>query len=258
MFGRETVLWTTAIRGVILAVMAFGVKVTAEQLAAVMFAVEAVLALLTRQSVTPNQDVKTRMDGMPTTGLGVPDVKPIVKSLLFLAVAGGLMLHSACGGKLPPNTAPQIAVAHYGTGVLNALTDVETFVLDGYKAGRIPAAVSDPAMDGAQKAVDGAKKLSAALKAYDAATKLGNVQARDLASADVQRFLLEVETAAAQVFGVQFPSGLVNSVVSLARKVSEAIGEVRAFFPKAGGAPVTRFDEQLIDRLIADATIATQ
>jgi hypothetical protein len=51
--GREPVLWTTAIRSVILAVMVFGVvEVSIEQLGAVMIAVEAVLALVTRQSVS--------------------------------------------------------------------------------------------------------------------------------------------------------------------------------------------------------------
>jgi uncharacterized membrane protein len=53
MFGREPVLWTTAIRSVILLATVFGLQWTTEQIAAIMVAVEAVLALVTRSQVTP-------------------------------------------------------------------------------------------------------------------------------------------------------------------------------------------------------------
>lgn len=53
MFGREPVLWTTAIRSLILLGTAFGLKWSAEQIAATMIAVEAILALVVRSSVTP-------------------------------------------------------------------------------------------------------------------------------------------------------------------------------------------------------------
>ena len=52
MFGREPVLIAGAIRAVILVGTAFGLDWTAEQIAAVMLAVEAVLAAVTRQTVT--------------------------------------------------------------------------------------------------------------------------------------------------------------------------------------------------------------
>jgi hypothetical protein len=51
-FGREPVLIASAIRAVVLAAVTFGLELSSEQIAALMFAVEAVLALLTRQSVT--------------------------------------------------------------------------------------------------------------------------------------------------------------------------------------------------------------
>lgn len=53
MFGREPVLWTTAIRSVILALVAFGLDWTAQQIGATMLAVEAILALITRSQTTP-------------------------------------------------------------------------------------------------------------------------------------------------------------------------------------------------------------
>lgn len=51
--GREPVAAAAALRGVVLAGMAFGLKVSAEQLAAVMVALETVLGFVTRTAVAP-------------------------------------------------------------------------------------------------------------------------------------------------------------------------------------------------------------
>lgn len=58
----EPVLIGAAVRAVIFAVMAFGAHITMEQLAAVMGAVEAILALVTRAVVTPNHVSEARVD----------------------------------------------------------------------------------------------------------------------------------------------------------------------------------------------------
>ena len=65
---NEPVMIATAIRLTILALMAFGLRVTTEQLTAVMLAVEAILALGTRALVTPNQLAEARVaaGGSPT------------------------------------------------------------------------------------------------------------------------------------------------------------------------------------------------
>jgi hydrogenase-4 membrane subunit HyfE len=65
---NEPVLIATAIRAVILAAVAFGLKWSAEQVAALMIAVEAILALITRALVTPNQLAEQRVaaGGSPT------------------------------------------------------------------------------------------------------------------------------------------------------------------------------------------------
>lgn len=52
--GREPALWTAAIRAIILLAVLFGLKWTPEQIAGTMLVVEALLALYTRQTVTPN------------------------------------------------------------------------------------------------------------------------------------------------------------------------------------------------------------
>jgi hypothetical protein len=58
---NEPVLIGTAVRAVLLAAMAFGTHITTEQLAALMVAVEAVLMLVTRALVTPNQLAEERV-----------------------------------------------------------------------------------------------------------------------------------------------------------------------------------------------------
>lgn len=50
---NEPVAIAAALRAVLLAAMAFGLKMSADQMAAVMVAVEAILALFVRSKVTP-------------------------------------------------------------------------------------------------------------------------------------------------------------------------------------------------------------
>lgn len=52
-FGREPAVIAGAIRAIILCATAFGLHWTAEQIGATMLAVEAVLTVIVRQSVTP-------------------------------------------------------------------------------------------------------------------------------------------------------------------------------------------------------------
>lgn len=59
---NEPVLLGAAVRAIIYAAMAFGTPITTEQLAALMAAVEAVLALITRAVVTPNHLAEARVD----------------------------------------------------------------------------------------------------------------------------------------------------------------------------------------------------
>lgn len=55
--NRQPVAIAAAIRAIILASVAFGLSWTAEQVAALMFAVEAVLVLFVQPQVTPNVTV---------------------------------------------------------------------------------------------------------------------------------------------------------------------------------------------------------
>lgn len=53
LWGREPVAIAAAIRAILLSAVAFGLRWTPEQIAAFMLATEAVLAVVTRNRVTP-------------------------------------------------------------------------------------------------------------------------------------------------------------------------------------------------------------
>lgn len=58
--GREVTVWMAAVRAVIYVAMLFGLDLDDVQFAAILVAVEAILALLTRSQVTPNVAVVER------------------------------------------------------------------------------------------------------------------------------------------------------------------------------------------------------
>lgn len=62
-FNREPALIAAAIRAVIYAAVMFGLAISEAQLAAIMIAVEAILAVVVRSAVTPNVSVVERRDG---------------------------------------------------------------------------------------------------------------------------------------------------------------------------------------------------
>lgn len=59
---NEPVMLASAVRAVILAVASFGFPMTTEQIATTMFAVEALLAVLTRAVVVPVKLVEERIE----------------------------------------------------------------------------------------------------------------------------------------------------------------------------------------------------
>ena len=59
---NEPVMIAAAIRAVIVAAIAFGLDMTPEQMGSLMLAVEAILAVVTRSQVTPNQLAEHRVD----------------------------------------------------------------------------------------------------------------------------------------------------------------------------------------------------
>lgn len=56
--STEPIVIGAAVRAIILCGVAFGLKWSTEQIAAIMLAVECVLAIFTRQAVTPNANLQ--------------------------------------------------------------------------------------------------------------------------------------------------------------------------------------------------------
>lgn len=120
---NEPVLIGGAIRAVILAAVAFGLTVTPEQLAALMLAVEAVLALVTRALVTPNQLAEARVaEGLsptqPRGATGGPPKMPVI--LLAAALSLGALSLPACSTNPPPANSPTVNLSASGRAAYQA------------------------------------------------------------------------------------------------------------------------------------------
>jgi len=73
---NEPTVIAGAIRAIILAAVAFGLGWTGEQIAALMFAVEAILTVFNRSLVTPNHLAERRVaDGLSPTDTSTPNNK---------------------------------------------------------------------------------------------------------------------------------------------------------------------------------------
>ena len=129
---NEPVLIGGAIRAVILAAVAFGLDVTPEQLAALMLAVETVLALVTRALVTPNQLAEARVaEGLsptqPRDSAGGPPPMPII--LLAAALSFGAVSLPACSSNPPPAGDPTAALSAKGRAAYHATRAVKALDL---------------------------------------------------------------------------------------------------------------------------------
>ena len=102
-----------------------------------------------------------------------------VKVFAFTMVLGFVL---ACGGTNPnPNVTPQAKIAHYGTDIAQGITTLQQTVTQ-VRAACLPCApATDKITDIDQQAVNKAKDLDQALRAYDTASSLSvkNVSARD-------------------------------------------------------------------------------
>jgi hypothetical protein len=72
LFKREPVLVTKAIVGILSVILIANHSLSTELKIAIEGAVVSILAVLTRQTVTPNMKVETRTDGKPVEGIGAP------------------------------------------------------------------------------------------------------------------------------------------------------------------------------------------
>lgn len=120
---NEPVLIGAAIRAVIYAAMAFGLEMTTEQLGALMAAVEAILALVTRALVTPNQLAEARVDAglsptQPRGSTGGPPPMPAI--LLAAALSLGALGLPGCSTNPPPANDPTVNLSASGRAAYQA------------------------------------------------------------------------------------------------------------------------------------------
>lgn len=120
---NEPVMLGTVIRAGLLALMAFGIGLSAEQLAAVMVFVEALLMWITRAFVTPNHLAEARVaEGLsptqPRGSTGGPPPMPVI--LLAAALSIGALSLPACSGNPPPATDPTVNLSASGRAAYQA------------------------------------------------------------------------------------------------------------------------------------------
>lgn len=129
---NEPVLIGAAVRAVIYAAMAFGLKMSTEQLGALMAAVEAILALVTRALVTPNQLAEARAaEGLsptqPRGTTGGPPPMPVI--LLAAALSLAAFSLPACSSNPRPATDPTVNLSPSGRAAYHATRAVKALDL---------------------------------------------------------------------------------------------------------------------------------
>ena len=140
---NEPVLIASLVQSAIGAGIAFGLKVTPEQLAAVLALTGTLLAVLARVFVTPNQLAEARV-----TAGGRPTVP--MNAVIALCCVGLLSVSCASSGSRPPD----VAVAQTTTAIVQAATSLQNTVNQLTTAGTLPVAAG-------QKITDANKVVSA-------------------------------------------------------------------------------------------------
>lgn len=158
-FRREPVLITAVVRAGILLGTAFGLKLSVDQITAVMLFTEAVLALFTRSQVTSEatlqraqtSSVEMAALAKASTGIGV--------ALLCVVLSGATL--PACASRAAAPVSPDVAALTVGADILNVTADFQTLVND-YARVHGTSAVTDQ-----MRGVIGADVLPAARRVRD-------------------------------------------------------------------------------------------
>lgn len=151
----------------------------------------------------------------------------VVKVFAFTMVLGFVL---ACGGTNPnPNVTPQAKIAHYGTDIAQGITTLQQTVTQ-VRAACLPCApATDKITDIDQQAVNKAKDLDQALRAYDTASSLS---VKNVSAAQVQANVAELTALLSDAFMVQIDnamaaqvSQLISNVLALTATVSAEVAK---------------------------------
>ena len=233
---------------VFLASMAFGLNVTVEQMGMVMLAIEAVLALVTNSTTTPNQQVAVTVNpATGTTAAGPAAGKANTDSagrmnptglMVALLLVPSLTM-AACGTRYVPGTPTQTKFAYELKQSLEKLEEVQVKVIAGVDGASITPAAAKPFLDATRKTAQFSRdQLIPKLDAYDAATKLADRARADALSIEIRPLVAEFNVLLGQAFGVQLPNQFANELSKVAEEVRKLLVGIRTRFapPQAQGA----------------------
>ena len=132
-----------------------------------------------------------------------------------------------------PNKAPaDAAVAHYGTTVLGAITELQKGVTAATDAGSLPVPAARSITTQVEKALGVAKTLGTDLQAYHAATTL---DLKNTTAAAVQADVAAVTEAVSAILKVNIPSGVAGQITTLIGNVIQAVSATQAEVAKGLG-----------------------
>lgn len=143
-----------------------------------------------------------------------------------------LLLAIACSHN-PPNTTPQANVAHYGSEVVGAITQVQKVVIAANDSNVIRVEQAQPIMDDLRRALDMGGELSTALKQYDTAT---SPDSKAQLSQRILAVLSTISTALQSSTSSALPPQLVEQTSALVANVSTTIATIRSALALQGGA----------------------
>jgi len=131
---------------------------------------------------------------------------------------------------MPAGTPLQTRLAVYGTETLKGLTDVQDYVNTTSKTVPQFQPVGQQITDANQKVHDAAEKMSAALKAYDAATTLDG---KKLQLVNVTAAVALFNDTLGPVFNIQIPqSEVAQKVLQLYQTVMQTISKLQSELAK--------------------------
>lgn len=165
-----------------------------------------------------------RIDGTP---LGI---------LLALALSGAMAGTMACATAAGTRPA-DVAAAQVGTNVLEAATTLQNEVNRLTAERVLPIPIGQGITDANKIVSVKAGMLSTTLKAYHAATSLGDRSSR---AAEAQALITELGAPLASMLGVKLPDGAAQSVSRLIGAVMQAIGAVQIEIAKGLSGAVWR------------------
>jgi len=154
-----------------------------------------------------------------------------IRSLVLIVA----LVSMGCTGGDPnkPKVAPDVAVAAYGTDILKAATDFQRSVTQMTQAGLIPIPTAQKITDQIAVIDQKAGPVSAALKAYHAATTPLDKQNK---AQLIQTLIAQLNGPLTNLLGIAVPEGTVQRITKLVGTVLATVSAIQAEVAKGLGS----------------------